>query len=406
MDSSITILISLGILFSFPIILRLLFCKKSKYKLANILLATAFLSIVIYALNYFLFITGLIVYIPIYYRIAKPFYYLIPPCIYLYIILISSPDKPRFFWWHFLPATLMLLDTVPWIMIGSNERYQIVSSILKDPAKVFETVHNLYPVWIHSVLRPAQGVIYICYLTIHLQKMKDDEKYKLNNTTYKQYYQWAMVLVYSEIAMYFSLTCHTIITFMNAELNGISKLTVYLPGMSMCVSFIFLCSYVYKHPSLTCGYTPKIIEASNDDFNPEIPKTIYPVFSDEALLGYQHCIELQLRDNSLFKQKGLTFHQLAKYCRVPKHAFSFLLTNVYAKHFNNYINEYRICYIIERLNSQEWKELTLEGLAHEAGFSSRTTFFIAFKKKTGMSPTLYLQKFNKMQLAIPSKKID
>jgi AraC-like DNA-binding protein len=406
MDSSLTILIFLGIFFSFPIILRLLFCKKSKYKVANILLATAFLSIVSYALNHFLFITGLIVYVPIYYRIAKPFYYLIPPCIYLYIILISSPDKPRFFWWHFLPAALMLLDIVPWIFIGGNERYQIVNSILKDPAKVFETAHNLYPVWIHSVLRPAQGVIYICYLTIHLQKMKDDEKYKLNDTRYKDYYQWVLVLVFSEIAMYLSLTCHTIITFMNIDNNGISKLAIYLPGMSMCVSFIFLCSYVYTHPSLTCGYTPKIKKPAIDDFSPEVSKTIYPVFSDEALLVYQNCIEFQLRDNYLFKQKGLTFHQLAKYCRVPKHAFSFLLTNVYAMHFNNYINEYRICYIIERLHSQEWKELTLEGLAHEAGFSSRTTFFLAFKKKIGMSPTLYLQKFNKTQLAISSKKSD
>lgn len=400
MDGSLTILIFLGILFSLPIILRLLFCKESEHKLANILLAIAFLSIVIYALNYFLFLTGVILDIPVYYRIAKPFYYLIPPCIYLYVILVSSADKPRFFWWHFLPAALMVLDTIPWLLMGSSERYDIVYSILKDPAKVYETVYNIFPVWIHAVLRPAQGVIYICYLTIHLQKMKDDKKYKLDTAIYKSYYQWIWVLVFSKTAMYFSLTCYTLIAYLNIEQYGITKQAIYLPAMSMCISFIFLCSYVYTHPSLTCGYTPKVKEKSTNYFNAETAKTIYPVFTAEALLIYQNCIELQLKDNYLFKQKGLTFQQLAKYCSVPKHAFSFLLSNVYGKHFNNYINEYRVCYIIERLNSKQWKELTLEGLANEAGFSSRTTFFIAFKKKTGMSPTLYLQKINKAQLSI------
>ncbi|QNK64543.1 helix-turn-helix transcriptional regulator [Pedobacter sp. PAMC26386] len=363
--------------------------------MANVLLALAFLSIGAYALNHFLFITHIILDIPIYYRIAKPFYYLIPPCIYLYILLISSADKPRFFWWHFLPAALMVLDTIPWIIIGSKARYEIVNSILKDPALVFETIHNIFPVWIHSVIRPVQGIIYICYLVIHLQKMKDDEKYQLDTARYKSYYQWALVLVFSESAMYFSLTCHTIINFMNINNAGLFTLTGYLPAMSMCVSFIFLCSYVYTHPSLTCGYTPQIKETAVDDLLISYSKSVYPIFNAETLLVYQRCLEIELRDNYMFKQKGLTFQQLAKYCRVPKNAFSFLLANVYSKHFNNYINDYRICYIVERLYSPEWKELTLEGLAHEAGFSSRTTFFIAFKKKMGVSPTSYLKKLNK-----------
>jgi AraC-like DNA-binding protein len=38
------------------------------------------------------------------------------------------------------------------------------------------------------------------------------------------------------------------------------------------------------------------------------------------------------------------------------------------------------------------KELTIESICTDAGFSSRTTFFIAFKKHTGMTPTQYLKK--------------
>ena len=38
----------------------------------------------------------------------------------------------------------------------------------------------------------------------------------------------------------------------------------------------------------------------------------------------------------------------------------------------------------------EWRQLTLEGLALEAGFSNRTTFFRAFTKLTGCTPSEYM----------------
>ena len=39
--------------------------------------------------------------------------------------------------------------------------------------------------------------------------------------------------------------------------------------------------------------------------------------------------------------------------------------------------------------------MTLEGIASEVGFNSRTTFFNAIKKSTGLSPSEYISQIRK-----------
>jgi AraC-like DNA-binding protein len=55
------------------------------------------------------------------------------------------------------------------------------------------------------------------------------------------------------------------------------------------------------------------------------------------------------------------------------------------------MNRMRIDYIIENLGGPQWGNLTLEGIARQAGFNSRTTFFNSIKKATGLAPSEFLE---------------
>lgn len=48
--------------------------------------------------------------------------------------------------------------------------------------------------------------------------------------------------------------------------------------------------------------------------------------------------------------------------------------------FNEFVNRMRINYISENFGNVDWDKLTLEGIAKQVGFTSRTTFFNAIKK--------------------------
>ena len=54
--------------------------------------------------------------------------------------------------------------------------------------------------------------------------------------------------------------------------------------------------------------------------------------------------------------------------------------------FYQFINKYRIEKFKELIQSPNAHHFTLLGLATEAGFSSKSTFYDAFKKMEGMTP--------------------
>ena len=91
-----------------------------------------------------------------------------------------------------------------------------------------------------------------------------------------------------------------------------------------------------------------------------------------------------------FKEKGITIPLLATKLNIPPRHLSALLKQHYQTKFNDFINGYRITFVKDKIEKEEWRNITIEALAEEAGFSSRSTFYTAFKKSTGQTPAEYI----------------
>jgi AraC-like DNA-binding protein len=101
-------------------------------------------------------------------------------------------------------------------------------------------------------------------------------------------------------------------------------------------------------------------------------------------------VEKYIVQDQVFRKTGLTVSDLASMLEIPNHKLSDLFNNHYKLNFNTYINNLRVQYIKDRLEAGEWKQFTLEAIAQEAGFSSRNSFSLAFKRITGLTPSNYL----------------
>jgi hypothetical protein len=75
----------------------------------------------------------------------------------------------------------------------------------------------------------------------------------------------------------------------------------------------------------------------------------------------------------------------------PVHYLSGFINKYYKMNFNDFINEYRIIFSIDKLLKKEWMYKKLETIAGEAGFNNRNTFISAFKKVTGVKPSEFLK---------------
>ena len=69
-------------------------------------------------------------------------------------------------------------------------------------------------------------------------------------------------------------------------------------------------------------------------------------------------------------------------------------------HFNcnlpTLINQYRVDKARKMLVAEEYKHYSVEGIATEVGFKSRTVFYHAFKSITGLSPNLYSKNYKQV----------
>lgn len=60
--------------------------------------------------------------------------------------------------------------------------------------------------------------------------------------------------------------------------------------------------------------------------------------------------------------------------------------------FFDFINMYRIEYAKKLLSNKDYSKYTIEAIAKESGFNSRSVFYTAFKKFSDSSPSDYLEK--------------
>lgn len=98
--------------------------------------------------------------------------------------------------------------------------------------------------------------------------------------------------------------------------------------------------------------------------------------------------EQVVTEQKLFTNKKLKSEDVAKALGISNSRLSECVNANTKKSFNDWINKFRIRYIVERLNDTSQNGMLYE----EAGFSSRSAFYASFRKEMGCTPTEYLKK--------------
>ena len=96
-----------------------------------------------------------------------------------------------------------------------------------------------------------------------------------------------------------------------------------------------------------------------------------------------------MTEKELFKDPNLKVNDLAREIKISGHRLSQVLNDHIEKNFTLFVNEYRIheaCRILSQHNN-----LTIDSVADDVGFNSKSTFFAAFKKIKGMTPGAFQQ---------------
>ena len=115
------------------------------------------------------------------------------------------------------------------------------------------------------------------------------------------------------------------------------------------------------------------------------------VISSKRMAEIEETIRKHLEEKKSFLQHGYTLKMFSDETQIPVHYLSGFINKYYKMNFNDFINEYRIIFSIDKLLKKEWMYKKLETIANESGFNNRNTFISAFKKVTGVLPSAFLK---------------
>jgi len=99
-----------------------------------------------------------------------------------------------------------------------------------------------------------------------------------------------------------------------------------------------------------------------------------------------------MEKEELYKNPDLKLADVAKKLNVLPHTVSQLLNDNVGVGFPKFLNEYRIEEAKKQLLLND--NLTLESIGYDCGFNSKSTFYAAFKKITGTTPSKFKESSN------------
>ncbi|NAS13664.1 helix-turn-helix domain-containing protein [Poritiphilus flavus] len=116
----------------------------------------------------------------------------------------------------------------------------------------------------------------------------------------------------------------------------------------------------------------------------KVASNVLPLLDEEKLVR-------NIIDQKYYRDPELNIRKLAGLLELPYTSLSELINRRYSKNFNEFINGFRVQEVVDALESDSHHSFTIMGLAERAGFRSASSFYAAFKKAKGTTPTLYLE---------------
>ena len=156
---------------------------------------------------------------------------------------------------------------------------------------------------------------------------------------------------------------------------------------------------------LLLRYTdPLVAPITNDPRYEAFKQTIYQTemiketLTDKPALldpgtttDFTNRLMVHISTNKPYLDPDLSLRDLAKQIDIHPNQLSWILNQSIGKNYNEFINQFRIEAFKSMAMEHENRKLTIEGMAYESGFNSKTVFNTSFKKETGLTPTQYLR---------------
>lgn len=266
-------------------------------------------------------------------------------------ILVCKETKS----WYHVPICLHFLFSVLYllmILLFLTENMQISG----------ERIGTLR--FIHKTILLCQGVIYIPVMIWFAELLRSPENNPASNS--------ALLASFIHV---FSLLFVVVVAGYLLDADSIDW-SIPLSEMILILNLVY--RFILKSALSPC------LRKSQEPY-------IRSSLTEDEMKRHCECIMAYLRESEAYKRHNLSIWQVSKVTRIPRATISQSLNVYLGKNFLTLVNEMRVEEAKKILCSKQAESFTIESIAYDSGFQSRSTFYQAFNKSEGISPARWIK---------------
>lgn len=171
-------------------------------------------------------------------------------------------------------------------------------------------------------------------------------------------------------------------------LDGFSILMIpqyggFFTNLLLCFFIIYIGYYGFRQTTI---FLPDYLLEKESTEKKEVQSKQRETDQTSAL--FQKIVDF-MESEKAFLSNDLTLQKLADRMKIPPYQLSQTINQEGGYNFFDFVNRYRVGEVKRRMELGEDHQHTLLAIALDSGFSSKAAFNRAFKKFTGMTPTVY-----------------
>lgn len=386
-------LIFIGSIFLvFVTIYMLLFTKNATNSYADYVLSFLLLlhcwSVILFLILY----SEYILLLPHVFKTGLPLNFLIAPCSYLYVraVLLNEKKFQKRDLIHLIPFVIVLINYTPFYLLPVNEKLTIIQDSLNYWPTTFKYQAGFLPENFSILFRLFLAIIYLVLQWKLILSYKKVHKESAIQIQICNVLKWLKLFTITSTIILFGIIGFMLtIIFLPSYYND--DFLMQIPSLLVSVGFFVMAAYLLTHPNILSGLPfVKYKEIQSDVVNDK--SYLLPYINEDYKDEIEKIIKF-FETKKPFLNKELNINQVSVALGIPSRELSFIINNHFGQRFTDFLNKYRIEHITKKINKEYLSNFTIEAIAGEAGFASKSTFNIAFKKYHECTPSEYFSKF-------------
>jgi AraC-like DNA-binding protein len=358
---------------------------------ANVLLAAVCFSMAVWTWSSLARDLQLYLHAPHLLYVATPAFFLLGPALLTYtkrITVGTDPFEQRSSWLHLAPLVLFIVVAIPFYRLGAGEKLNIYHGTQMANSGlsimlVLMTPHML--IYTLLCLRPIRH-----YESRAQDTFSDLERGNLR--WLKRLCVGMLILIVLDVFL------PSLLHVVKWDTGGIDRAAL----MRMCLLLytMFLAYSALGQPPFMYKATLQANEAPAPRAEqlgaPIAPEENEPVekyarsgLRDDSAQYYVEKLHTLMRERKAYLDCNLTLRGLATMLNLRPHHLSQILNEQLGKSFYDYINEFRVSYAKELMTASVNPEMSVLDIAFASGYNNKVSFYNAFKRYVGMTPTRY-----------------